>query len=223
MTLRLGRHSFSMEGEDELIDPQEAIDAIITNKDEVVEALQSLTVEYSGRADAIDEDDLQDLEGTFTFISPVDRHALVLPELHVDHRNEEGGKQSQEIQDLMLRNPQDRWKMSYSRYLIRMETISDYDIKMMKTITNAIHRNVKNYLEPHERYKKAIVEKNPGEILSCIATLLHSTMISHSTTAVGIAALCKQFAIQHQKADESVEVFYEKWKSMGITVALTLY
>merc|ERR1711871_907860 len=83
----------------ELIDPQEAIDAIITNKDEVVEALQSLTVEYSGRADAIDEDDLQDLEGTFTFISPVDRHALVLPELHVDHRNEEGGKQSQEIQE----------------------------------------------------------------------------------------------------------------------------
>ena len=104
--------------------------------------------------------------------------------------------QSHEMQDLMLRNAQDRWKMSYSRYLIRMETISDYDIKMMKTITNAIHRNVKNYLEPHERYMKAIVEKNPGEILSCIATLLHSTMISHSTTAAGIAALCKQFDYQ---------------------------
>ena len=126
--------------------------------------------------------------------------------------------QSQEMQDLLIRNAQDRWKMSYSRYLIRMETISDYDIRMVKTITNAIHRNVKNYLEPHERYMKAIVEKTPGEILSCIATLLHSTMISHSTTAAGIAALCKQFAIQHQKADESVEVFFEKWKSMAITL-----
>ena len=44
--------------------------------------------------------------------------------------------QSQEMQDLMLRNAQDRWKMSYSRYLIRMEIISNYDIKMMKTIVN---------------------------------------------------------------------------------------
>ena len=123
-----------------------------------------------------------------------------------------------EMQDLMLRNAQDKWKMSYNRYLIRMETIADYDIKMMKTITNSIHKNIKHYLEPHERYKRAIVEKNPGEILSCIATLLHATMISHSTTAAGVAALCKQFAVQHQKADESVETFYEKWRSMGSTL-----
>ena len=104
--------------------------------------------------------------------------------------------------------------MSYSRYLVRNEIISDYDIKMMKTITNSLHKNIKNYLEPHERYKTAISEKNPGEILSCIETLLHTTMISHSTIEAGIAALSKQFATHHQKADESVEDFYEKWKSM---------
>ena len=81
-------HPSSIEGEDEFIDPHEAIDAIITNKDEVTEVLQGLTAEYSGRADGIDEEDHEDVEANFSYISPVDRHALVLPELHVDHRNE---------------------------------------------------------------------------------------------------------------------------------------
>ena len=69
------------------------------------------------------------------------------------------------MRELMIKNAQERWKMAYSRYLIRNETIADYDIKMMKTITNALHKNVKNYLEPHEKYQKAILERNPGEIL----------------------------------------------------------
>ena len=77
------------EDEEELVDPLEAIDAIIANKEEISGALDSLTAEYSGRAEAIDEDDNEDLEAGFTYISPVDRHALVLPELRVDYRGRE--------------------------------------------------------------------------------------------------------------------------------------